>query len=134
MSLKDWMSGAKDRRLRRDVEQLEAAMPAGGAVVSERAAQDYGRALRAALQQDPALAKHLFDTYDHRIGNDRYGLAFRPGDGDWLTELVTRGDRNVLSVVFELATRLDLPGLQRMARDRLVDQLGRERDAAAAVA
>ena len=122
MALKDWANGAKERRLRRDAQHLEATFTS-----NDRSAQDYGRVLRAALQLDPPLARRLFDALDRRIPDERYRVAFP--DPGWLDGLVPQGDRNVLTVVFEIATRLYLPSAQGAARSRLVGLLARERDA-----
>lgn len=119
------------QRLKRAVNRLktafEASPPAGKP--SERAARDYGAALRLALEQDPPLAAHLFRDYDSRIPPDHYPLAFGPKDAKWLAGSAERDDRHVLTVVFELGVRLRLEEVQRQARDRMADLLGRERDA-----
>src|SRR3954451_18685383 len=99
MALKDWANGAKERRLRRDAEHLEATFSG-----SDRSVQDYGRVLRTALRLDSPLARRPFDALDGRIPDERYRAAFP--ETEWLDEAVPHGDRTVLTVVFEIATRL----------------------------
>lgn len=117
------------QRLKRLTKRLEAAfadaLPMGK--VLERAARDYGDALRLAFGLEPQLAVRLFRDYDSRIPADRYPLGAE--DAEWLGGLAARDDRQVLSVVFELAVRLRLQEVQRSTRDQIADLLGRERDA-----
>jgi molecular chaperone DnaK len=127
----NWQAERQLRRLRKDVGRLEAASVAqfSEPKTAGRLARDYGRVLRLALRLDPPLASRLFRDYDTRISADRYPLAFGPADAGQLAGLASRDDRHVLAVVFELATRLGLEALQRDARDRLADVLGRHGDA-----
>jgi molecular chaperone DnaK len=131
MPVRDWVSGGKQRRLRRDIEFLESRFggttPVNGAEL-DRAARTYGRALRAALQLDPPQAAHVFGAVDARIPDDHYERAFGTSDERWLAGLAARDDQHVLAVVFELATRLRLTAVQRATRDRLVGVLGRGHD------
>jgi molecular chaperone DnaK len=125
VGVKDWLSGADRRRLQRTIERLDARF---AEPTLDRAVRDYGAALRLALRQDPPQAVALWHRYDARIPADRYGLAFGPADAGWLTEVARQGDRQALTVVFELATRLRLDALQREVRDRSVDLLAGGRD------
>ncbi len=131
MALLGRLGGGGQRRLARAVSRAEAALavsPLTGKSL-DRAARDYGAALRLALDADPSLAARLFRDHDSRIPADRYGRAFGPADAAWLATVVARDDRHALSVAFELAVRLGRAELQREARDRLADLLGPERDA-----
>lgn len=116
------------QRLKRATNRLEtafAAAPSTGKQL-ERAARDYGVALRLALDLEPPLAARLFRDYDARIPPEHYPSAFGPKDAGWLTGPATRDDRHVQSIVFELAVRLRLREVRDQARDRLADLLGRE--------
>jgi molecular chaperone DnaK len=115
------------RRLRRAVERAEKALAV--TPVTLKGARAYVRALGLALDADPVLALSLFEAYDDRVPHDLYGAAFDPDDHRRLNELVGKDDRNSLTVVFELATRLRLSDLQRQSRERLAELLGRDGDA-----
>ncbi|MFF1921286.1 Hsp70 family protein [Streptomyces sp. NPDC058221] len=120
------------QRLKRAVNRLRTAFDASPPLTgkeSERAARDYGAALRLAVEQEPPLAAHLLRDYDSRIPSDHYPLAFGPKDATWLAGLAERDDRHVLTVAFELGVRLRLDEVRSRARDRMADLLGRERDA-----
>ncbi|WUI04251.1 Hsp70 family protein [Spirillospora sp. NBC_00431] len=111
----------QNRRLRK----LEAAF-AGTSLTGremDKAARAYVRALLEALEKDPPLASHLFAEFDGRIPADAYASAFRPADRERLAGFTSGQDVKVLTVVFEVATRLRLPALQRTARDRLAETL-----------
>ncbi|GAA4517770.1 hypothetical protein GCM10023191_090880 [Actinoallomurus oryzae] len=114
------------RRLRRAVERVEKEFR--GAVTS-KGARAYARAMGLALDTDPALAVALFASYDARVPGDLYAAAFEPEDRQALRELARREDRDTLSTVFELATRLRIDDLRAEALDRLAGVLGREGDA-----
>ncbi|WP_322760485.1 Hsp70 family protein [Frankia sp. Cr2] len=131
-SLKQGMPG----RLRRAVGRLQAAFDAVSVTEKDRrrAAGAYRDALSGALRHRPALAVSLFSCYDARIPADRYGFAFRAGDVGWLTRLAEQGDQDVLTVVLGLAERLGLQAPRTVARDRLANMLGRQRDAGPLVA
>jgi molecular chaperone DnaK len=131
MSVSSWQARRQRRRLQRGADRIESSLtgpvPAGKA--ASRPAREYGRILRLALRLDPPLAARLFRDFDARVPAGSYPLAFGPGAADQLAGLAARDDRHVLSVVFELATRLHLDGVQRETRDRLADVLGRHGDA-----
>ncbi len=145
-SVSEWLPGGSARRLRRAVARLAAASgpaasgpAASGPAASGPAASGqpdpatYREALLLALRHDPATAIDLWRTYDARIAADRYRLAFRPDDEPRLTALAARPDRQVLTVVFEVADRLGLSRPRRAARDHLLALLGGAGDADALV-
>lgn len=128
--LADGLGGGGRRRLRRAVNRVDAALAfsvLSGAEL-DRAARYYRRALRLALRLAPGQALPLFDRYDRRVPDTCYAHAFRPQDEAWLAALAARGDRDALTVVFELAGRLRLSGLQPLARDLLIGHLARSHD------
>jgi molecular chaperone DnaK len=130
MPILDRMAGGGERRLRRAVERIETAFATTSLTgkALDRAVHDYGHGLLLALDLDPRLAARLFRHYDARIPADLYARAIN-ADENLLNDLASREDRDVLTVVFGLATRLGLPPLQRRTRDRLAEMLGREGDA-----
>ncbi len=84
----------------------------------EKAARDYGRAVRDALGEDPALARRLFGEYDARLPDDVYPLAFPRDHHDALATFAAGRSLDALAVTFEVVTRLGLPSVQRDARNR----------------
>ena len=127
----DGLAGGGRRRMRRVADRLEvlfAASPLTGKAL-DRAIRTYRNALRLALRLEPSRAIYLFRSYDSRIPNDRYALAFRPDDEGWLRALMSRDDNDVLAVVFDLAIRVRLQPLQYYMRDRMADALGDAGDA-----
>ncbi|GLY91610.1 Hsp70 family protein [Actinoallomurus iriomotensis] len=127
MPLPDESLVGAPRRLRRAVERVEKEFR--GSAVTAKGARAYARAMGLALDADPALAVALFASYDARIPGDLYAVAFEPEDRQTLRELTRREDRDTLSTVFELATRLRIEDLRAEALDRLAGVLGREGDA-----
>lgn len=141
MGLLDRIRGSDARRLRMAATELEAAFgtasadnpgnpgltPSGKDL--ERAARIYGRAVRLALSQGAPQAANWFSTYDKRIPDDKYALAFGQNDEDWLGQIAASGGRETATVVFGVATRLRLDSVRRATRDRIAGLLGAERDA-----
>lgn len=128
--LADGLVGGGRRRLRRAVNRVDATLAFSvlSSAELDRAARHYRRALRLALRLAPGQANQLFETYDQRVPDASYAHAFRPQDEGWLAALAARGDRDALTVVFELAGRLRLSGLQTLARDLLIGHLSRSYD------
>ncbi len=131
--MRDRLAGGAERRLARAVERL--AIEFGGQSSdtrpSAKAARDYGLALQLALRVDAAQAADLVRCYDVRIPPEYYPLS--TADEAWLAELTSHGDGHVLAVVFAVATRLGLRGVQLRARNRLADLLAADADARAIV-
>ncbi|MGW7210297.1 Hsp70 family protein [Streptomyces sp. NPDC054837] len=129
--LADGLAGGGRWRLRRAVNRVDATLAFSvlGPAELDRATRYYGRALRLALRLAPAQALRLFERYDRRVPDASYAHAFRPQDEAWLTAVAARGDLDALTVVFELAGRLRLSGLQPLARDLLIGHLARSYDA-----
>jgi molecular chaperone DnaK len=121
--LRDVLAGGRARRLRRVAERLAKGFgdpcPEGRAL--DRAARDYRRGLLLALRADPALAEVLFRAHDARIPPRHYPLT--RADESRLAGLTCRDDLALLTVVFEVATRLRLDDLQLRALDRTTDLL-----------
>jgi molecular chaperone DnaK len=132
--LRDWLSGGAGRRVARAVERLAGQFPAPhtAALDWERTARAYRRALQLALRAEPAQAEVFFRSYDARIPPDRYPLG--APDRPWLASLTSRPDGHVLTVVFDVATRLGLADLQVLARDRMTALLAQRSDADTVVA
>ncbi|MDR6975125.1 molecular chaperone DnaK [Streptomyces sp. 3330] len=128
--LADGLRGGGRRRLRRAVDRVGATLAFSllSGTELDRAARYYRRALRLALRLAPGKALELFELYDRRVPDTSWALAFRPQDEAWLTAVAARGDRDALTVVFELAGRLRLSGLQRLARDLSIGHLARSHD------
>lgn len=129
----DWLSGGAGKRVARAVERVNALFPAGAPAPAdwERAARAYRRALRLTLRAEPVRAVEVFGAHDHRIPPERYPLGAL--DRPWLAALTSRPDRHVLTVVFDVASRLNLPELQGVARDRMVRLLAELDDADLAI-
>jgi hypothetical protein len=141
MGLLDRLRGSDARRLHLAAAGLEAAFstasadnpgnpgPALSGRDLERAARTYGQALRRALSLGAPQAAGWFRTYDQRIPDDKYALAFSQDDEDWLGQIAAGGGRDVATVVFGVAARLRLDSVRRAARDRIAGLLGAEREA-----
>ncbi|WP_410612470.1 Hsp70 family protein [Amycolatopsis sp. lyj-109] len=129
----DWLSGGAEKRVSRAVDRVAVLFPAEAPAPADwdRATRAYRRALRLALRAEPARAVEVFGAHDHRIPPERYPLS--PADRPWLAALTWRADRHVLAVVFDVASRLDLPELQAVARDRMVKLLAELADADLAI-
>ncbi|WP_370964244.1 Hsp70 family protein [Amycolatopsis sp. cg9] len=132
--LADLLTGGAHRRVARSAERLAAQFPAQRSAAPdwERTARAYRQALQLALRVDPAQAEVFFRSYDARIPPERYPLD--AGDHRWLAALTWRPDGHVLTVVFDVATRLRLADLQLLARDRMTDLLAQHGDANTVVA
>ncbi|MFI0481502.1 Hsp70 family protein [Actinomadura sp. 9N215] len=119
------------RRHNRRLRRLEAAFakPSLTGREMEKAARDYVGALLEELEKDPPAASHTFGEYDERFPADTYASVFRPSDRELLARFASGQDMKVLTVVFEVATRLRLPAVQRTARDRLAELLAELGDA-----
>lgn len=122
--VRDWLAGGATRRMARAADRLASGFPQPDGTASDRAARDYGRALRLALRVDTPRAEEIFRAYDVRVPPERYPLTAVDLAGS-----ATRADRHSLTVVFEVATRLRLPELQGRARDRMTDLLASGGDA-----
>ncbi|MEU0884067.1 Hsp70 family protein [Lentzea sp. NPDC005914] len=122
--VQDFLAGGAKRRLARAGDRLALVF---STTPTEKAAREYRRALRLALRVDSAQASVFFQAYDSRIPVERY--PFTEADEPWLTGLTLRADHHVLTVVFELTTRLHLVKPQIRARDRLTDVLADQSDA-----
>jgi molecular chaperone DnaK len=139
MSALQWF---RDQRIRRLRDRLELATAELGRIASTppiaadagRAAETYGRAMRLALQVDPARAVALFGSFDRNIPDEQYPRAFQPSDENWLLRSTTTDDPDGLTAVFEVATRLRAAHLQRDTSARLLQVLARGRDTARLVA
>ena len=139
MSALQWFRDQRTRRLR---DRLELATAELGRIArtppiaadSGRAAETYGRAMRLALQVDPARAVALFGSFDRNIPDEQYERAFPPSDENWLLRSATTDDLDGLTAVFEVATRLRSAHLQRDTSARLLQMLARGRDTARLVA
>lgn len=118
--LADLLSGGRQRRLQRALNNLEATF--GRSTLEgealDRAAGVYGRALRLALRVDPLRALSLLRAYDRLIPADRYGLVLQRSSEPWLFDLARRDDVAVLTVALDVATRLGLGAVQREAGRR----------------
>ncbi|XVQ09757.1 Hsp70 family protein [Spirillospora sp. CA-255316] len=124
MPLLDW---GGDRRLRRLEAAFAGTAPTGKRL--EKAARDYGRLLVEALHEQPPLAHRLFRDYDARLPDEVHAPAFPQEHRDRLAGFASSRDLDVLTVTFELATRLGLPDTARQARDGTAALLGARGDA-----
>lgn len=132
--LGDWLAGGGQRRVQRAAGRLEkrfsGAGPAGTSLdgtALDRAARAYRDALRVALRVDPHAAAGFFHSYDRLVPDRCY--PFTPHDEAWLGTVSTRDDRNALTIVFEIATRVRLNALQTRSRDRMAALLADGGDA-----
>ncbi|MFC5744475.1 Hsp70 family protein [Actinomadura rugatobispora] len=124
MPLLDW---GGERRLRRLEAAFAGAAPTGKRL--EKAARDYGRLLIEALREQPSLARRLFSDYDARFPGEVHAPAFPQEQRDLLAGFASGRDLDVLTVTFELATRLGLADTARQARDGTASLLGAQGDA-----
>ena len=131
MGLLNLLAGGKIRRVMRAGRHLEVTFAAENLAddAAAGAARRYRNAVRLALRLRPALALHWFNSYDQRISDDHYPLAFGEEDAGWLAWLVRTGDASTADVVFELSTRMQLRPLQVTARNRAADLLRRQSSA-----
>ncbi|MCH0561226.1 Hsp70 family protein [Streptomyces sp. MUM 16J] len=96
---------------------------------ADRAATAYGRALVLALDENPALARNLFDQYDARLPAEQYASGFGAAETAELHLFAGRVDRTALTVVIDVAGRLGDHPLRRRACCTLAGLLGADRDA-----
>lgn len=125
----DTVAGGGKRRLRKLSERLAesfaARAPSGDRL--DQAARNYHDALRLAFRIDPPAAVELHQAYDARFPAGHYPL--RADDQGWLAVAISRPHRDVLGMVLDIASRLDLPELRRAARDQLTIILSEATDA-----
>ncbi|MFF3330437.1 Hsp70 family protein [Streptomyces sp. NPDC002888] len=127
--LGDWLAGGGQRRVRLAAGRLEKRFSGTGpdGTALDRAARSYRDALRVALRVDPDAAAGFFRSYDRLIPDRCY--PFTPYDEAWLGHVSLRDDRHVLTIVFEIATRVRLDALQIQSRDRMAALLADGGDA-----
>lgn len=132
--LLDWMAGGAKRRVVRVAERLMARFSTSPMddEALRKAAREYRRSLRLTLRVDTRQAHVFFRAYDMRIPAERYPLT--ENDEPWLAGLTFRPDLHLLTVVFEIASRVPLPALQVGTQGRLADLLTAEGDAATVMA
>ncbi|WP_405807022.1 Hsp70 family protein [Streptomyces sp. NBC_00210] len=96
---------------------------------ADRAATAYGRAMMLALNENPALARDLFEQYDARLPAEQYASAFGAADTEQLFALGGHADRTLLAVVHGVADRLEDRKLRLRACHTLAGLLGAAGDA-----
>ncbi|MET0233427.1 MAG: Hsp70 family protein [Kibdelosporangium sp.] len=130
-SAADWLGGGGRQRIQRAEAALEKAFSVAPETSHSResAARLYGKSLRLSLRLDPSAALRFLRAYDARVPDGQYESVFGASAEDWLAGVAKRGDRQALTVVFEVAVRVRLSALQLRTRNRLADMLSDERDA-----
>ncbi|MET7718578.1 Hsp70 family protein [Streptomyces sp. NPDC005407] len=95
----------------------------------DRAADAFGRALILALDENPALARDLFDRFGARLPTDVYSSAFGAAETAKLHALAASPDRTVLAVIIDVSGKLGDHTLRHQACHRLAGLLGAAGDA-----